>query len=148
MALKVTKASIIKELYEPRNQELMLRQTLRHLRQKDTFAVYLDEFQKIINGMVHITETEKFSAFLDGLSDVFKHEILKESSCQTVTQAIPICSNYEFCMKSGNKQRENVFVLSKTFGGQNKNFIRPPFRKNFSSGPGFHQKFPKSNNKG
>jgi hypothetical protein len=50
----------------------MLRQTLRHLRQKDTFAVYLDEFQKIINRMVHITEAEKFSAFLDGLSDVFK----------------------------------------------------------------------------
>jgi hypothetical protein len=48
-------------------------------------------------------------------------------------------------MKSGNKQRENVFMLSKTFEGQNKNFNKPPFRKNFSSGPGFHQKFPKSN---
>jgi hypothetical protein len=62
-------------------------------------------------------------AFLDGLSDVFKHEILKVSSCQTVTQAIPICSNYEFCMKSGNKQRENVFVLSKAFWGQKKTSI-------------------------
>jgi hypothetical protein len=36
-------------------------------------------------------------------------------------------------------------VLSKTFGGQNKNFKRPPFRNNFNCGPGFHQKFPKSN---
>ena len=101
-------SNLLKELYEPRNQELMLRQALRHLRQKDTFANYLNEFQKIINRMVNITEAEKFAAFVDGLSDVFKHEVIKVSSCHTVNEAITICSNYEFCISSGSKQRESV----------------------------------------
>ena len=137
-------SNLLKELYEPRNQELMLRQALRHLRQKDTFANYLNEFQKIINRMVNITEAEKFAAFVDGLSDVFKHEVIKVSSCHTVNEAIPICSNYEFCISSGSKQRESVLMLAKSYG-QNKNGPRPPFKKIFGQGSELRNKFSKFN---
>jgi hypothetical protein len=110
---------LLKELYEPRNQELMLRSQLRHFRQKDTFANYLNKFQELTNRMVKLSENDKFVAFLDGLSDVYKHEVLKVPTCNTIREAIQICSNYEFCINSANNKRESVLMVSKALYGNN-----------------------------
>jgi len=90
---------LLKDLYEPRNQELMLRAQLRHFRQKDTFANYLNKFQELTNRMVKLSDNDKFVAFLDGLSDVYKHEVLKVPTCNTVREAIliPIVLIYGWC---------------------------------------------------
>jgi hypothetical protein len=108
---------LLKELYEPRNQELMLRSQLRHFRQKDTFANYLNKFHEFTNRMVKLSDNDRFVAFLDGLSDVYKHEVLKVPTCNTVREAIQICSNYEFCINSTSNRRENVLMVSKALYG-------------------------------
>ena len=123
---------LLKELYEQRNQELMLRSQLRHFRQKDTFANYLNKFQELTNRMVKLSDNDKFVAFLDGLSDVYKHEVLKVPTCNTVREAIQICSNYEFCINSASSKRENVLMVSKAlYGNEQKTPVRRNFNKSY-----------------
>jgi hypothetical protein len=109
---------VLKETYEPRNKDLMLRYKLRNLEQINSFAKYLNEFQVIINQLSVISEQDKFVAFLDGLSNDFKYEVLKNPACDSVTHAVRICSDYDFCLgsnrsykkKSDSQKQNNVYV--------------------------------------
>ena len=119
----------------------MLRSQLRHFRQKDTFANYLNKFQELTNRLNGLSDQDKFVAFLDGLSDVLKHEVLKDATCNTLKDAIKICSNYEFCIFSVNNKRESLLTVANFNKPLNQNKFKTPFTKSYSDRSNLKNKF-------
>ena len=116
---------LLKTLYEPRNQEMQLRTLLRRIRQgdkADSFQRYLNKFQDIINQLPNMSLDEQYVAFVDGLSDTYKHEVMRNPSCKTLTEAIRITSDYDFCMNANKKEGVSVNYINKLHESTSKKF--------------------------
>ena len=123
---------LLKDQYEPRNLEMKIRAQLRHARQIDGFQRYLSKFQELVNQLPNMSEDELYVAFLDGLADSYKHEVMRNPNCRTLNEAVRIASDYDFCMSSANASRKEINLNSMNRVNTSLG-SRKPFDKNAQS---------------
>ena len=123
---------LLRDQYEPRNLDMKIRSQLRHIRQSDGFPRYLSKFQELTNQLPNMSQDDLYISFLDGLADSHKHEVMRNPNCKTLSDAIKIVSDYDFCMSTNSSGRKEVNLNS--VNRVNKNFVpRKPFEKNIRS---------------
>ena len=83
----------LKIQFEPPNQQMLLRQQLRYLRQRSSIHDYVNRFRTIISQVLAMEEIDKISYFIEGLIPAAKKELFYRNP-QSLESAIVIAFSF------------------------------------------------------